>query len=127
MEQLILHLLGDYIFQSHWMATWKTKSNFPCFIHVTLYSLPFLFITHWYTVLLIGISHFIIDRFRLAKYICKWKNYICPTDYWTIYNDSIVETTGYPNCTPDWMATWLLILCDNTLHLLSNYLMIKFI
>ncbi len=29
--------------------------------------------------------------------------------------------TGYPSATPAWLAVWLLIIADNTLHLLINH------
>ena len=41
-DQIVAHLVGDYLFQSHWVATEKTKKNLPCLVHVLLYALPFL-------------------------------------------------------------------------------------
>jgi hypothetical protein len=43
-EQLILHLLGDYVTQSDWMARNKTKALLPAFWHAAVYSLPFLLV-----------------------------------------------------------------------------------
>jgi len=42
MEQLILHLTGDYLLQSDWMALNKIKSNRAAATHALVYSLPFL-------------------------------------------------------------------------------------
>lgn len=47
MEQLILHLLGDYVIQTNWMANNKEKYTFPCLIHCITYALPFLLIADW--------------------------------------------------------------------------------
>ena len=124
MEQLILHLIGDYITQSHWMASRKTEHSLPAICHATVYSIPFLLITNWYIMVLIGLSHFLIDRFRITKYICKYKNYIAPPSTW-IPLEEINKNTGYPNSLPIYISFWLLILADNTLHLLTNFLLIK--
>lgn len=42
MIQLILHLVGDYITQTDWMAKNKTKNSFAAGSHALIYSLPFL-------------------------------------------------------------------------------------
>lgn len=46
MEQLIAHLIGDYILQSHDMAVNKVRSNYWALYHAVMYSLPFVFLTH---------------------------------------------------------------------------------
>src|SRR5678815_493843 len=40
--QLIAHAVGDYIFQSDWMANNKTKRSWPAAIHATTYAVSFL-------------------------------------------------------------------------------------
>lgn len=73
MEQLILHLVGDYVTQNHWMANRKTQSTIPCLVHVVLYTLPFLLLQpSWEALAVIAGTHFVIDRFRLAKYWCRF-------------------------------------------------------
>jgi hypothetical protein len=37
------HWLGDFVFQSHWMAQNKSKNNFALFIHTYAYSTTLLF------------------------------------------------------------------------------------
>ncbi len=37
-----------------------------------------------------------------------------------------VTTTGYPEDTPDWLSVWLLIITDNTLHIIINGLAIYY-
>lgn len=118
MEQLILHLIGDYVTQSDWMATKKTTSTWAAFVHATVYSLPFMLICGgWSAFLLIWGTHLLIDRFRLARYVVFAKNFLgCP---WPEWGDC--KATGYPSDRPAWLTVWLVIAADNTLHLLINY------
>lgn len=130
MIQLFLHLLGDYILQSDWMAQNKTKRFTPAAVHAVTYSLPFLLLgPSWAAFAVILVTHFLIDRYRLARFVVKWKNIIGDPEFWEERNLYIREyvyprydtATGYPEATPAWMSVWLLIAADNTLHLLINY------
>jgi hypothetical protein len=118
MEQLLIHLFGDYITQTDWMANEKTKRTFAAFAHATVYSIPFLLITTSITALfVIWITHLVIDRYRLARYVVFAKNWI--GDRSMKWEDCIA--TGYPKDRPVWLAVWLLIIADNTMHLIINY------
>lgn len=121
MLQLLFHLIGDYITQSDWMATRKTRSSFAAAIHATAYALPFLFIGSATAVLSIGISHFFVDRFRLARYVVFAKNQLG----WPLPKWEDCKATGYPSSVPPWMAVWLMIVADNTIHLACNYLALR--
>ena len=78
-DQLLCHLVGDYLLQSDWMATEKTKKWMACLAHAITYTLPFLLLTaSWKALLVISASHFIIDHWRLARYLCWIKNYLAP-------------------------------------------------
>ena len=69
MPELLCHLLGDYCFQNHWMANTKTSSTFAALLHATIYTCAFLLLTpSWQALLVIWATHFVIDRFRLARY-----------------------------------------------------------
>jgi|ERR1039458_2155825 hypothetical protein len=134
MTQLLCHLWGDYILQSEWMAANKTSRYLPAAIHAVLYTLVFLFLT-WSPLALgiICLSHFLIDRFRLARYVLWTKNWMAPwaLDYWEQrMNWRICSRTGFvPEARggpPAWMQVWLLIIVDNTLHLTINYLALRF-
>lgn len=120
-DQIVAHLLGDYILQSHWMATEKGKSSVAAGVHATAYTLPFLFIAlNPAALAVILVTHFFIDRFRLARFVVWAKNQIGPTRLtW-----ADCSGTGYPSDVPPWLAVWLLIIADNTLHLLCNALAI---
>lgn len=117
MDQLILHLFGDYVLQSHWMATNKTKAWWPAFCHASLYSIPFLLLGGFWAVFVIWITHLLIDRFRLARFVVFAKNYLG----WPFPKWADCASTGFDSTVPPWLAVWLLIIVDNTMHLTINY------
>lgn len=122
--QIILaHLIGDYLIQNQWMASEKTKRWWPAIVHGVTYTVPYLFITQsiW-ALLVICITHIIIDRFRLAKHFIWFKNQIGPKSYRYSWEDG--KATGFSSKVPIWMSTWLMIIIDNTLHLIINTLAI---
>lgn len=123
-EQLILHLLGDYVTQTERMATEKVKGGRWALIHAVVYTAPFLLITNSvYAILTIGITHFLIDRFRLARYLVFFKNRV--TDSSLKWTDC--RATGYHKDTPVWLSVWLMIIVDNTMHITINYLSIAYL
>lgn len=144
-DMLVAHLVGDYLFQSDWMAQVKVKQSWPAFWHAVTYTLPFLFLTtSWKALLFIAATHFLIDRFRLARYVCWAKNFLAPkwikacdhdpaaTCTWCgvmirSYPWSECEGTGYHKDRPAWLAVWLLILCDNTIHLICNGIALRWL
>jgi hypothetical protein len=114
-EQLLAHLVGDYLMQPDWMSRRKSNSWLWALIHGLIYSLPFLFLKPsllaWAIIFL---SHALIDRYRLAHYVARLKNGVWSGD-------------GYPAETPDYLRVWLMIITDNTLHLLINYACLRFL
>lgn len=110
-DQIVAHLVGDYILQSHWMAKNKGHSSIAAAVHAICYTLPFLLITQ--SPIAIGIiagTHFLIDRFSLARFVVWAKNGA----------RGRVTSTGYPDDVPIWLSVWLLIIADNTLHIICN-------
>ena len=124
MEQLILHLFGDYITQTDWMARNKTNKPFPAIVHAVIYTIPFMLLTTSIAALgVIMYTHLMIDHYRLARYIVFAKNWITDSSIrWDECNK-----TGYPENVPVWMATWLLIIADNTMHLAINYAALRWL
>lgn len=124
MEQLLLHLVGDYLTQTHWMASRKRDHPGPAAVHAVIYALPFMLLPHssmaWWTICL---SHFLIDHFGLARYVVFAKNWA--SDNSLRWRDC--RMTGYPPEVPTWMAVWLTIVADNTLHLGINYLALRYL
>jgi hypothetical protein len=146
MIQLLLHLLGDYILQSHWAATEKTKHWRPAFYHAIFYSLPFLLIGSPSAVLAIAISHYLIDRYRLVRYVVwsknivlghwiKWSSYFSDNLWGNyhypereelkedrhLYSWQNCRKAGYPEEVPSAIAFTLMVAADNTIHLCLNY------
>ena len=117
---LICHLFGDYILQSSWMANNKVKRWFPAIVHACVYFIPFFIVIHpspLATVVIVN-THAVIDRFRLAKYVTFANQYLAPPSEWKSWSDCSV--TGYYKEVPAWLATWLMIIVDNTIHLTIN-------
>jgi hypothetical protein len=122
----VAHLFGDYVFQTHWMATQKTSAWPPALWHGLFYTLPFLIATHSLAALLvIGLTHVIIDRYRLARHLAWFKNQFAPKAFRP--ERSELKTTGYPADTPPWMSVWLMIICDNAVHIAINTASIIFL
>ncbi len=136
---LLCHLVGDYIFQSDWMAMNKSKKTLNCLVHCVFYTTCFLMITlSWKALLFIGATHFIFDRWPiLVKRLIWFKNHLNPQFKFAPFK--FCDTTGYFDDSPynSWAADttairmfgqprifsitiWLYIITDNTLHLLCN-------
>ena len=114
--ELLAHLAGDYLVQTDWMATEKLRRHGPAVLHAATYTACFLPVTrNWRALAVIGGTHFVIDRWRLAKYVAWAKNQAAPAAY-----RFAPTPTGYGPSKPDWMAVWLMIITDNSMHLLLN-------
>ena len=141
---IVAHLVGDYCLQSDWMALEKTKRSGAALAHAATYTLPFMLLlppAHGGMGLaFIFISHFVIDRWRLARYVCWLKNFLSPphtygpTDLFGHRDEtkwrhpwSVCSTTGYHKDRPPWLATWLLFIADNTLHLICNGIALSYL
>lgn len=127
---LLAHMVADYVLQSDWMAGQKTTRWVPALVHGAVHGLAFLSLliateATWPRVLIgflaIALTHAAIDHFRIARYVCYAKEYFAPPRWWPHHRYLLSETkTGYGPDKPDWLAFWLLILADNTLHVAIN-------
>lgn len=117
MEQLLLHLFGDYIIQNDWMAMnkkkWSLKGELACQIHCILYSIPFLAITDWKHVLLIYLSHYLLDRTNIIGWFLAIRNGVFHT-----------RNFGFTEGRPEFITIWLYIATDNVIHVIGNYLIL---
>lgn len=148
MLQLLFHLVGDYLLQSEHMSQKKRSSSVWAGFHAITYSLLFLLLEpSWTAWGVICGSHFLIDRFGLARYVAWLKNLVLGlwpmgllltisgqaggTAEWE--NDrhrlswANCKTTGYPSEMQPWLAAMLLIVCDNTIHLLINWVSLRWL
>jgi len=124
MEQLIAHLLGDYVFQTSHMAENKVHSWPIAILHAFVYTIPFAFLTQSPLALAVIFStHAVIDRYRLAHYVVMAKNMVGDPKNWRQFR----TYTGFADNTPAYMSVWLVIITDNTMHIIINYLSIKYL
>lgn len=124
MEQLILHLIGDYVTQTDQMSKNKVIDIRFALLHAFIYSVPFFILDISIAAFaVIFLSHAVIDRYRLAKYIVYFKNWL--HDRSLKWSDC--KSTGYHKDVPPWLSVWLMIIADNTLHLSINYLAIAYL
>lgn len=130
MNELIAHLFGDYVIQNHWMATNKTRSSIAAFVHAITYTLPFLLITsNPAAITIIFGTHFVIDRWRLASYWCRfWGNGCSGVLPFMMEHDVAPwESWWHRRCRDEWqeapeyLRVWLFIIVDNAFHLLINH------
>ena len=141
-DQLLAHAVGDYLLQSDWMATQKTRRTIVAVIHASVYSLPFLFLKPSLAAMAVIIgTHCVIDRWRLARYLCWFKNHAAPWGYAPsgepsgkpvfrcLHNRPFAEcsATGYSPDLPVWLSSWLLIIVDNVMHVLINGAALKYL
>lgn len=117
MNEGLAHLVGDYVIQSDWMARAKTSSHIPAALHGATYAACFLPLTRDPRALaIIGGTHYLIDRYRLAKHVTWLKNQVAPKGERPGHT-----ATGYRGDMPDFMSVWLLIIADNVMHLAINH------
>ena len=119
-DQLVAHAIGDYILQSDWMAQHKTRLNQAAALHAVCYALPFLCLRPSATAIaVIIVTHFIIDRFRLARFVCWVKEWVS----WPLARPrpwAECSATGYAPNKPPWLSVWLMIIADNVMHVCIN-------
>lgn len=95
---IIGHLIGDYLLQNQWMAEKKSDEWVPLFIHSTVYTLTVYLMSliggglSWRGIILIYITHLILDRRFL-------------TDFWIKY-------ITFSN------STWLATMVDQSWHII---------
>ena len=76
---ILAHLVGDYLLQTHWMATQKTERWAPAILHGLTYTVPYVFVTQSPAALVvIAGTHIVIDRYRLARVVVWFKNQFAP-------------------------------------------------
>jgi hypothetical protein len=103
------HMVGDYIFQTDWMAQNKKTQTLPCLIHSVIWAASVTIFAGWgwiaFAALLV--IHFIQDRTYIVR---KWMHVIGQDQF---------ATGNY--------APWSMVIIDNTFHLLQIWLVWKFL
>ncbi len=152
MQQLLVHLLGDFVLQSDWMALNKSKPGkagvIPCLVHVLIYTSCFLILTtSWKALLVIGVTHFILDHWHviIRRFIwfrghwnpafvypeygkCSTTGYYDDCPYNKVhFTSGDGSTVKYAKPRPWFISQWLYIAHDNFLHLAINYLALTYL
>lgn len=105
---MVGHLVGDYLLQNDFLASGKKRSTLICALHCaiwTYYVCTFAGLG-WLPASLLFAEHFIQDRGRLIEWSMRQmgQNYFL-----------------------DHMGPWSVIVVDNTWHLVTIYLVLRFV
>ena len=120
MKQLVAHLFGDYILQTDHEANTKTEAWLPAATHAAKYTACFLPLTRSPKALaVIGGTHMVLDHYRTAKRVVWAKNQLAPVDKQYSWEEA-QRNNGYPKTTPPGIAFGLMVVADNTIHMLIN-------
>lgn len=115
MKRLIAHLVADYWLQSDYLAAAKVLGQAPearkaAAVHAALYTAPFLaFTRNPLRLAFIAVTHGLLDHYRPFRRLTHRKN-------------NLLSPKGWPPGRPEQIPDWLLIVTDNTAHLVLNEL-----
>lgn len=140
-EQLLVHGIADFFLtQGSYQAVNKSKRTGPALLHALLYTACFLILTQsWKALLVIGVTHFLIDRYSIPKYLIFAKEWIFNPKSWRAtwassnhngYFDHVGDEWGRANqdkIRPPFISWWIYIITDNLFHLIINYLALKYL
>ena len=130
-ELLLGHMVGDYLLQNKWMAF--NKSNYSavgwlsCVAHCLLYTLSVCVATsHWSVewVILVFLSHFILDKFEVVELYLKLIKGRSIKVYLNYYTDSKYSPEI---CIQAGFTSLVYAAADNTAHLLLMWVCYKYI
>lgn len=74
-----MHYIGDFILQSHYMATFKSRDNLVLSQHATVYCFPFILVIPfikdnlWSLLFIIGNS---VMHFGVDYWTSRWTSYL---------------------------------------------------
>lgn len=107
---IIGHMVGDYILQTHSMATQKKQNSPVCFLHSSIWALAVCIFAGWtnnlVAIAFLTLAHYVIDRTNVVRWMMSK------------YQPLFVEPP---------FAPWSLIVVDNTWHLVQIWIASKFI
>lgn len=132
---ILCHMVGDYVLQNNWIANRKTSDIRIAFLHGVLYTAPFGVLMlaiaptrppagvwdYVWVVLIFVVTHAFIDRYRLVKPLIWAINQVAPREHRYPYAEAMANG-GYSKSTPVWLSTWLMILVDNSIHIVIGLL-----
>lgn len=106
MMELLAHLIGDYLLQPRSLFQGKQGNLLWSLVHGMIYSIPFLWITQDLLLLsAIAVGHGLVDFLCLGG---RWAGHL-----------------GFTGMQDARSIGWVFV-CDNTLHLTWNHLVLHF-
>lgn len=82
MDPVLAHFVADWCLQSQWMASSKTSRWLPAAVHVAVYGALFALLVpaarSWPVLAVVVGTHYLIDRYRLARHVNWAANFIAP-------------------------------------------------
>ncbi len=136
--QILSHLVGDYFFQTNYQAVNKNKNSWAAVKHCLTYTLCFYLVMvgtnsiNFKSLFWVFATHFLIDRFGLAKYWFQFREVGIVKDlipFTEEYKKEIRENhcpiTGLTKDRIEAVKWFVYIVADNTLHLICNYIILN--
>jgi len=156
MEQLLGHLWGDFVCQTDWMALTKKKPGAmgwtAALVHALVYTLAVFGVLalfsskySWQALLVIWITHAIIDHYELVAKFIWARNWLSPrwitkalyiggnsspSSVWSVRNapwGACKPKQGFHPERPEHLVWLIYIVIDNTLHLTINYAALRWL
>ena len=126
------HLMGDYLFQTNWMALNKKSNIFAAILHCIIYTalvsasiypeLKFFKFNNQIIIIgLIFMSHFILDATTL---IDRWLNYIGSRSFKRTEDLAVIKMPEQQMYIRAYTAL-VQTVADNTVHLFLMYLILR--
>lgn len=75
---IVCHIIGDYVFQTTYIAEEKKKNAYIMFVHCIAYCIPFILRYNMtYKIVILFTTHIIIDTLKThTKYINYWQDQV---------------------------------------------------
>lgn len=152
MDPVLAHFVADWVFQSQWMASSKTSRWLPAAVHVAVYGAVFALLVpaarSWPVLAVVVGTHYLIDRYRLARHVNWAANFIAPwrdtkvpgtgeddprtgigLHVWRSANPpwSECSTYGSPPGTPDHIGFIVMVTIDQIMHLVVNWAALRWL
>ena len=110
MNILVGHLFGDFLLQNKWIASRKPGTGYVMLLHCILVTVAFYVFNwwSWHQILLVFASHCLIDALSIGRRYSNWIG------------------QGTPG-SDDPAPLWLILMSDQTMHLVCYWLIARFV
>lgn len=115
----LAHRVGDWILQNGWMASEKTHRLWVALLHGFTYAVPFIpLCSSVGAYLVIAVTHAVIDRYRLPRYVTWARNQLAPRRHRHRFSH---RHEGSSPELPDWLAVHIRMETDVAMHHVCNF------